>query len=183
MSHIPVLVGTTREGRRSIIVARLVMERIAALGHTTALLEPDQPPIVERRSHQDPVPDELEAFGQALEAADALVIVTPEYNWGIPGALKNSLDLVRGELRRKPVGLVGVSAGGGGGRIAVGQLWTTLTAMGAAPVGNPTLIGNVNSLIEDETIPSADTARFIDLMLEEVLWWEHAVRLKNAAGG
>ena len=70
----------------------------------------------------------IEIMLSPLESADGILIVTPEYNRSIPGALKNAIDWASrpyGEnaLNRKPVGIIGTSPGGIG--TAVGQdAWT-----------------------------------------------------------
>ncbi len=60
-------------------------------------------------------PAAVDRFREGLAAADALVIVTPEYNYSIPGPLKNAIDWAsRGEdspLLRKPVAVMGVTPG------------------------------------------------------------------------
>jgi chromate reductase len=60
-------------------------------------------------------PESVEKFRSRLKKADAIVIASPEYNYSIPGGLKNALDWAsRGEdspLLRKPVALMGASPG------------------------------------------------------------------------
>ena len=77
---------------------------------------------------RDGAPGEVARLKEALRAADGLLIATPEYNWGIPGFLKNAIDwasrpaseipLVFGDL---PVALIG--AGGGGGTRLAQSAW------------------------------------------------------------
>jgi chromate reductase, NAD(P)H dehydrogenase (quinone) len=77
---------------------------------------------------RDGVPAAAARLKDALRAADGLLVATPEYNWGIPGFLKNAIDWasrpssdiphVFGDL---PVALVG--AGGGGGTRLAQSAW------------------------------------------------------------
>jgi chromate reductase, NAD(P)H dehydrogenase (quinone) len=77
---------------------------------------------------RDGVPPAAARLKEALRAADGLLVATPEYNWGIPGFLKNAIDWasrpssdiphVFGDL---PVALVG--AGGGGGTRLAQSAW------------------------------------------------------------
>ena len=65
----------------------------------------------------DPAP--VEAFKQAIAAADALLIATPEYNHCVPGVLKNAIDWAsrparQSVLTNKPVAVMGASTGRGG---------------------------------------------------------------------
>ncbi|WP_163264167.1 NADPH-dependent FMN reductase [Chelativorans alearense] len=67
-----------------------------------------------------PSPETVDAFKEAIETADGLVIVTPEYNYGIPGVLKNAIDWASrpayaSVLKDKPVFVASVSGGALGG--------------------------------------------------------------------
>ncbi len=65
------------------------------------------------------LPEPVARFKQAIARADALLVATPEYNYGVPGLLKNAVDWAsrppRGSpLGGKPVGIVGASPGNAG---------------------------------------------------------------------
>jgi NAD(P)H-dependent FMN reductase len=114
-----VILGSVRRGRQSARVATFVMARLARLDGVAASLvdlAALQLPIMEERLGRiDPPPPGLADLGASIEAADAIIIVTPEYNHGYPGVLKNALDYFFPQFRRTPVALVTVSAGGHGG--------------------------------------------------------------------
>jgi chromate reductase len=62
------------------------------------------------------LPDPVADLWQAIAAADALLVATPEYNYGVPGVLKNALDWVsrppaESPLRHRPVAIMGASTG------------------------------------------------------------------------
>lgn len=86
-----------------------------------------------------PVPAPVAHWRAALAAADMLLISSPEYAHGMPGALKNALDWVvgSGELVDKPVGLLNASAAS---RFAHPQLIEVLTVMNAAVVPEATVV-------------------------------------------
>ncbi len=72
-------------------------------------------------------PEPVVALKDAIRAADALLIATPEYNRGVPGGLKNAIDWasrppLASPLAGKPVGLMGASTGRGGTARAQQQL-------------------------------------------------------------
>ena len=72
-------------------------------------------------------PESVVALKEAIRAADALLIATPEYNRGVPGGLKNAIDWasrppLASPLAGKPVGLMGASTGRGGTAKAQQQL-------------------------------------------------------------
>ena len=81
----------------------------------------------------EPAPPAVNALRTRIASADALVISSPEYAHGVPGALKNALDwLVSGvEIYQKPVALLNPSPGS---RFAHPQLIETLRTMSAAVV-------------------------------------------------
>jgi chromate reductase len=93
------------------------------------------PPYVEDHDG-DEGPPGVAALRAAIEAADALIIATPEYNSSVPGQLKNALDwasrpLATNALRGKPVVVVGASTGVFGAVWAQAELRKILGAIGA----------------------------------------------------
>ncbi len=81
-------------------------------------------------------PEPVKTFRARLKAADGIFICTPEYAFGIPGALKNALDWIvsSGELLEKPVAAVSASPSYLGGDKALASLLLTLEALGARVV-------------------------------------------------
>jgi NAD(P)H-dependent FMN reductase len=81
----------------------------------------------------DPAPAAVEAFRAQLAAADGLIIATPEYAYGLPGALKNLLDWMvgTGDLYDKRVVIVSAAPAAERGRYAREDLERTLGAQGA----------------------------------------------------
>jgi chromate reductase len=82
-------------------------------------------------------PREALDWGAELAAADAVIFATPEYAFGIPGALKNALDWVvgSGEFVHKRVVLIGASPLGTGANYALEALERTIRVMTADVVG------------------------------------------------
>src|SRR4028118_1867699 len=103
MFCVPMILGSTRRGRQSPKVARFVVERLRHTGRVEAeildLLEYDFPVLEERLRLRDDPPPGLVEFGEKIARSDALVIVSPEYNNGYPGVLKNALDYLLPEYR------------------------------------------------------------------------------------
>lgn len=96
---------------------------------------------------------EVVALRAQVAAADAVVVVTPEYNGSIPGLLGNAVDWLSrpygaGALRGKPVVAVAASPGGVGGARAVVALRTVLGNAGAELVGPPVTVPEVDQLLE-----------------------------------
>lgn len=92
MAKVGILEGSLRKGSFSCAVgrnaARLAPEGLefAHLPSTGAIPLYDQD-VLDKR-----MPDEVEALAGAIRAVDALLVVTPEYNWSFPGVLKNAID-------------------------------------------------------------------------------------------
>lgn len=129
---IPVLLGTPRRGRMSEPVARFVLSQVAALpGVETRLFDVRElglPTDDAGEAIKDP------AFSTAMMHADALVVVTPEYNHGYPGLLKHALDSNLKEYVHKPVGIVAVSAGPWGGTRVVENLLPVMRELGLVTI-------------------------------------------------
>jgi chromate reductase, NAD(P)H dehydrogenase (quinone) len=95
------------------------------------------------------------AFKDALEAADAILIATPEYNHSIPGQLKNALDwasrpLVGSPVRNKPAAVISSSTGVFGGVWAAAETRKVLGALGARTLEETVALGKANERLEGE---------------------------------
>lgn len=114
-----VIEGTVREERYSIHVAQDVTELLNKHDDVDAELfdmdEYDIPLLKTRTYTPGEVPDDVDLFRQKVEHADGLLIVSPEYNHTMPGALKNLLDYLYPEYEDKPFSYVTVSRGPFGG--------------------------------------------------------------------
>jgi chromate reductase, NAD(P)H dehydrogenase (quinone) len=105
----------------------------------------------------DGIPAQVRELQQRIAAADALLLVSPEYNGGVPGVLKNAMDwLSRGELAiqktsvGKPVALIGASTGPRGTALAQQAWLQTLRQLGLAPFNHRLLyVGGASKLIQD----------------------------------
>lgn len=182
---IPVLLGSVRRGRRSPTVARWVHRRLIARGGVASdlldLAELDLPVMEERLRMRDDPPPGLEDLSSHIDRSDALVIVTPEYNNGIPGSVKNALDYLLPEFQRLPVGVVTVSAGGFGGVSCLAQMRLVLLAMGAVPVPASLPVSRVQDAFDEHGDPTDDQlAPRTDRFLDELVWWAQAARRQRA---
>jgi NAD(P)H-dependent FMN reductase len=183
--YIPILLGSTRRDRQSIKVARFVFARLQAReGVSTELLDLLEYnfPIMEERLHRrkDP-PPRLQEYADKIARADSLIIVTPEYNNGYPGVLKNALDYLLPEYERKPIGIVTVSAGGFGGINCLAQLRLVTLGMGAFPIPENLSVSRVqDSFREDGTPNDPAYEKRAAVFLDEVLWFAEAIADRKA---
>jgi chromate reductase, NAD(P)H dehydrogenase (quinone) len=111
-------------------------------------------------------PAAVATFRALLGAADGIVISSPEYAHGVPGALKNALDWIvsSGELEGKPVALLFASPSGGSW--AQASLTPTLEVMGARLVVNLSLVFARTQIDGDGRLQDPDVATTVRTSLE-----------------
>ncbi len=115
------------------------------------------------------------AFKDAVDSADGLLIVTPEYNRSIPGALKNALDWAsrpsgQSSLTGKPTGVTGASKGAISTALAQSHLKSILAAQGAPLVGAPEVYIRITDdfFTEDGAIAAEGTRDFLTGFLQRL---------------
>lgn len=109
------------------------------------------------------------AWAERVDAADAFIYISPEYNHSVPGGLKNALDWVGTEWAGKPVGLIGYSITPFGGVRAVEHLRQIAPELGLRPTTNYILIGDVANAIGDDGRPvSEDLGTALTSVLDEL---------------
>ena len=185
MFYIPIICGSTRRDRQSIKVALFVLARLRQRPNVETelldLLELNFPIMEERLHRRDDPPPGLEEFGKKIGRADALIIVSPEYNNGYPGVLKNALDYLLPEYERKPIGIATVSAGGFGGINCLAQLRLVMLGAGAFPIPENLAVSHIHSSFNDDGTPNdpAYEERARDF-LNDVLWFAEAIADRRA---
>jgi NAD(P)H-dependent FMN reductase len=182
--RIPVLYGSVRETRQGIKAARFIEKQLQLRGHRTTLVDPLELrlPLLDRmykEYEKGKAPKLLEALAELYRAADVFVVVSGEYNHGIPPALKNLLDHFLEEYFFRPSAIVSYSGGAFGGVRAAMALRMTLAELGMPSIPSifpvPQVqeafdeLGNAKKPIFEQRVP-----RFI----AELEWY--AVALKAA---
>ncbi len=112
-----------------------------------------------------------------MTKADALIIVTPEYNHGYPGELKLVLDQLYDEYRRKPVAFCGLSISLLGGGRAIEQLRLVAVELQMVPIRNAVYFPNVDKLLEEEEEKLREKyhAR-LENLFEELIWYANVLK-------
>ena len=172
---IPVILGTTRKGRMSEHAARFMVGQIEKRnGVKTELIDISKLPM--------PLDDAGEgikdpAFSEKMMMADALVIVTPEYNHSFPGLLKHVLDSCLKEYIHKPAGIVGVSAGPFGGVRVIQDFLPVIRELGLVNIFWDVNFTTVQSrfdesgaLVDESFVPR------IGKFLDELVWMAETLR-------
>jgi len=175
---IPILLGTVRQDRVSERVSTLLLNHV----------EKNHPELetqfFDTREFDLPRDDEgtdlcsrNPDWHAAILRADALIIVSPEYNHSFPGSLKRVLDVLLKEYIHKAVGLCGVSAGWTGGVRAVEALLPVVRELGLAVTFTDLYFPKAGSSIEPDGTPH-DPTTFdrVDEFLEELSWMAKTLR-------
>ena len=108
------------------------------------------------------------AWSDAISTADALVIVTPEYNSGFPAPLKNALDFLHAEWKNKALGVVSYGGGAGGGAGAARMLRPVTDALGMVTAPSSVAVARAaGQVVDGEFVGSiADDVALADMLAE-----------------
>jgi NAD(P)H-dependent FMN reductase len=173
--YILVILGTVRRGRMSEPAARLMVSELSRRpGIETELIDIGQLPLRlddAGEAVKDP------GFAARMNRADALVIVSPEYNHGYSGLLKHVLDSCLKEYIHKAVGVVGVSAGVFGGTRGIQDLLPVLRELGLVTVFWDVNFASVQSAFgPDGALEDESFLPRIDKFLKELVWMARTLR-------
>lgn len=179
---IPVVLGSVREHRLSEYPARLIAERLTALGHTAPLVDLraldlpmfGQPAAEGNGSGSDRSRDQsgVAQLRAAAASADAMVWLTPEYNHSFTSAVKNAVDYLHSEIRRKPMAVCGLSGGGLGGARAVEQLKLVLIELHAVTIRDSVYFSDARGLFDSAgNLLRPEYERRIDDLIAELAWY------------
>jgi len=122
-------------------------------------------------------------FKQAIRDAEALLIATPEYNYGMPWVLKNALDWAsrppESPLNNKPVAIMGASPGRTGTARSQLQLRQTLQSTRSPTMPGPeVLVAQAHELVNEDGVLTDDkTRQYVAKLLEALAQW--AARFKT----
>ncbi len=176
MTTIAIISSSVRQGRNSHRVAlylkNYIKENKLANADILDLKEYAFPIFDERlRLQEDPSPGALE-FASRIRAVDGVIIVTPEYNGGYPASLKNVVDLLTDEWRRKPVAISTVSDGPFGGTQVITSLQFSLWKIRAWTVPAMFPVIKVTEAFDENGIPADRNAadRRAAGFISELLW-------------
>lgn len=188
--NIQIIIGSVRQNRATPKVAEWVYKttrgRQEGIHYSLVDLKDFQLPVFDEPQSPQGNPDRQVTGGarqwlDTIAEADGYVIVTPEYNHGIPSGLKNALDYVDNQLMKKPVAIV--SHGGVGGARANEQLRLIVnSSLGAVPIPQSiTLVGSVEKgavFQEDGSLTEAFSSAQTRLqgLLDAIEWYTAALR-------
>lgn len=173
---LPVILGTSRQERRSEPAARFVLEEVGS--------RPDvETEWIDIRTIRLSIDDAGEAikdtqFAATVSRADGLILVVPEYNHSFPGLLKHVLDTNLEEYIHKAVGICGVSAGPFGGARMIQSLLPVLRELGLVTIFSDIYFGSAGKLFDPATGKITDPAYRgrLKKFTDELVWMARALR-------
>lgn len=177
-----VIVGSTRPGRVGIHVGKWIHGVAAAHPAFDADLVDlaevglplyDEPVHPRLRKYQH---EHTRRWSAIVDAADAYVLVMPEYNYSVAPALANALDYVFAEWACKPAGFV-TYGGVSGGLRAAQLIKVTLSALKVVPIPEAVVIPFVANHISDGVfVPNETHVTAAGQMLDETARWAEALK-------
>ena len=176
IKNVAIIVGSLRKDSLNRKLAN-VLRTMAPASLKLEILEIRDLPFFNQDYEADP-PQAVRDFKQGVEAADALLFVTPEYNRSVPGVLKNAIDVGsrpygKSAWNGKPGGIISLSPGAIGGFGANHHLRQTLVSLNVPTMQQPeTYIGNAANLFNEQGDLTNDTTRgFLQKFLEAFEIW------------
>ena len=187
MPTLHAIICSTRPGRGGPKVADWFIERARAHGKfdvTRVDLAEVNLPMLDEPNHpmrRQYTKEHTKAWSAQVNAADAFVFVTPEYNYGPPPALVNALNYLYHEWSYKPAGFVSYGGVSGGLRSVqmTKQIVTTLKMM-AIPEGVTLPLYSKSVTPEGKFEPGATPDDSVVKMLDELAKWSAALRTLRA---
>ncbi|MFP5394163.1 MAG: NADPH-dependent FMN reductase, partial [Gammaproteobacteria bacterium] len=181
MINIGIIVGSTRPGRKAREVAEWVWQ-IAALRSDARfelvdiedfklpLLDEEVPPSLGQYKQEH-----TKAWATKIASFDGFVFVTPEYNHGTSGALKNAIDFLYAEWNNKAAGFVGY--GSAGGARAIESLRLVMGELMVADVRAQVMLSLFTDFENLATFkPASHHERSVTSMLDQVVAWSGALQ-------
>jgi NAD(P)H-dependent FMN reductase len=189
MLRIAIIIGSTRPGRKGEVVARWAheiaqkrtdaeFELVDIKDYNLPLLDEPLPPSFGRYANEH-----TKRWAEKIGSFDGFVLVTPEYNHGTSGALKNAIDFLYKEWVNKAAGFIGY--GGAMGARAVESLRLVLAELQVATVRNQVGISLFTDFENFSVFkPAATQEKSVHAMLDQVIAWSEALKpLRKAPEG
>jgi NAD(P)H-dependent FMN reductase len=181
MIKVAIILGSTRPGRNGEAVAKWVhgiaakrtdaeFELVDIGSFNLPLLDEPVPPSMGQYSKPH-----TKAWAAKIDAFDAYVFVTPEYNHGTSGALKNAIDYLYREWNNKAAGFV--SYGSAGGARAVEQLRLVMAEIQVATVRAQVMLSLFSDFENFSAFkPAAQHEKAVGAMLDQLIAWGEALK-------
>jgi len=182
MIKVAIVIGSTRPGRKAEAVARWVyeiakkrsdaeFELVDIKDFNLPLLDEAMPPAMGQYSQPH-----TKAWAAKVASFDAFIFVTPEYNHGPSGALKNVIDYLYAEWNNKAAGFV--SYGSAGGARAVEQLRLVMGELQVADVRAQVMLSLFTDFENFSVFkPAPSHEKSVNTMFDQVIAWGGALKI------
>src|SRR6478672_1461691 len=186
MPKIALIVGSVRRDRQGIKVARWMEEKLKTRNHTVYFIDPLELdlPLLDRMYKEMVDPSEkMKTLRSKINDAEGYLAVTPEYNRGPSGAMKNTLDYFLEEYYFKPSAIVSYSPGMFGGINAAQQLRMIFAELGAPTIPSSFAIPYVHKIFDEngnliDELYNKRVGKFLD----EFEWYISALTNQRSHG-
>jgi NAD(P)H-dependent FMN reductase len=187
-TNLVIVVGSVREGRFGPVVAQWVAEQARAYGafdSTVVDLADFEIPLSlpagspKFAGDSYPRPAGMADLTAKLDAADAFVLVTPEYNHSYPASLKAAIDWHFTQWTAKPVAFVSYG-GAAGGRHAVLHLENVLGELHAVTIRDGLAFPKYYQNWDNGRPNDPDAAGYAKVLFGQLAWWANALRTARA---
>lgn len=174
---IPLILGTNRRDRKSEHAAKWVFGKLQEREGVGSQYFDVRDFALPQDNYGTEIGSDFPEWKDAITRADGLVIVTPEYNHGYPGALKSVLDLLLREYAHKAVAFVGVSAGPWGGTRVIESMVPMVRELGLVVTFTDLNFPSIGSKFDEngEMLDPAYEKRVAGF-LDELSWMARALR-------
>ena len=168
------IAGSLRRGSFNRLLLRAAAERLPTIDIFDELASV---PLFDEDLESGAPIESVVALRDRVAAANGLLISTPEYNWSIPGVLKNAIDWLSRPpmevLARKKIAIIGASGGTWGTRLAQAALRQTLTATESIVMPAPALfVARAENVFDaDGHLVDARVAQQLDAVLAAFAQW------------
>ena len=175
------LCGSLRKGSYNRMALRAAIELVPA-GMTIDTIEIGSIPLYNKDVEDQGFPAPVQALGEKVAAADAVLFVTPEYNYSVPGVLKNAIDWMSRvpsqPFNGKPVAIMGASQGNIGTARAQYHLRQICVFLNAFPLNRPeVMIARAQEKFDKEgRLTDEMTKKFIQQLLVSLAEWTARLR-------
>lgn len=187
--HFLIVYGSVRQDRQGIRLVRLLKSRVADLGHTVDVADPlelELPMLnkMYKEYEAGTAPEMMQRTVAMIRKADAVIVVSGEYNNGIPPALKNLLDHFLEEWFHRPSAIACYSAGRFGGVRAAMQLRMVLAEIGMPTISSLLPVPNISDAVSTTGEDCTEwLTRDADKFVAELAWWGEAAKRQKAEAG
>lgn len=177
-----VIYGSVRRERQGIKAARFLVRKLQTLGHDVSLVDAKKYPLplldLRYSEYEDgSAPEPMQKIHEMLNAADGFIVVSGEYNHGIPPGLKNLLDHFLPQYKHKPSAIVSYSAGTFAGARVHASLREVLSTLGTVAIPPTLLISSISKSFDEQgnALDQAYEQR-ADKFFAEYEWYANALR-------